>query len=275
MTGNEYLVLGASGKTGSRAVRLLRDRGVSVRAASRSSATRFDWQDPDTWAPALEGVTGVYLVVPHDPAWLDGFVEAMENAGVQRAVLLSSRNLEGNYLFEASMEVAETALQQSSLEWTIVRANFFMQNFSEEFLLPPVEAGRVALPTGGTPEAFIHAADIAAVMVAALLEDGHASKVYEISGPEAITYADAVAQIAEASGRSVVYQELTPEAYEQELAAAGYDRETIAEFNDLWKSVRDGLYSEVTDTVRQVTGREPISFRDYLAEVVAEKRVWR
>lgn len=274
MKDKEYLVLAASGKTGRRVVSQLRERGASVRPASRSSEIRFDWADPSTWPAALEGIAGVYLVVPEGPEPVQSFVAAMESAGVQRVVLLSSRNLEGNYLFEASMGAAEAALKASSLQWTIVRANFFMQNLSEDFLYSAVEAGRLALPTGNTPEAFINAEDIAAVAVTALLEDGHASKVYEVSGPEAITYADAIAQIVEASGYALVYEDLSPEAYEQELVSQGADSETVEAFNDLWKSVRDGLYSEVTDTVRQVIGREPISFGDYVAGVVAEKRVW-
>lgn len=279
MKQKEYLVIGASGKTGRRVVRDLRDRGESVRAASRSSETRFDWQDPTSWQPALEGIQGVYFVAPEDHALHEGstlmkdFVAAAESAGVERVVLLSARNLEGKYLFEASMVPAEAAVKASSLQWTIVRANFFMQNFDEEFLFEPIKAGSLALPTGNVPEPFIDADDIAAVVAAVLVEDGHNGRVYEISGSEAITYADAVAQIAEACGRPVAYEDLSPEAYEQELMRAGLEGEGLAEFCSLWQAVRDGVYAEPTDTVRQILGRDPIKFNDY-ARKVAKTGVW-
>src|SRR5690349_4044059 len=206
----EILVLGATGKTGRRVVDALGEAGVAVRAASRSSAVRFDWADRATWRPALAGTTGVYLIAPPDPADAAPFVDLAEQQGVRRVVLLSGRGLDRTprHVF-AGMHAAEDAVRASGLDWTVLRANNFTQNFSEQIWESEIRAGRLALPVDDTPEPFVDVRDVAAVAVTAFTGE-HAGQVYDLSGPVGVTFADAVAKIAARTGRPVELVRLTP-----------------------------------------------------------------
>ena len=165
------LVLGGTGKTGRRVAKRLRARGLPVRIGSRSAEPRFDWNDAATWASVLQGVGAVYityqpdLAVPGAVEAVWSFTKAALEAGVRRMVLLSGRG-------EEEAQRAEQALQDTGAEWTIVRATWFAQNFSEGFLLDAVLAGEVALPAGDVGEPFVDVDDIADVAVAALRKPG-------------------------------------------------------------------------------------------------------
>lgn len=264
------LVLGGTGKTGRRLVDTLRAQGKTVRAASRSGETRFDWSDQDTWPAALDGATAVYLIAPADPALADIFVKQATAAGVRRFVALSGRGIDKFPAeFFQGMAAAERAVRDSGAEWTIIRPNNFSQNFDEDYWLEPLQAGRLALPAGAVPEPFIDAQDIADVAAVLLTSDGHHGKVYDLSGPRAITFEAAVAKIAEASGKDIRYVELTPEQYRAELLDMGASEDIAAELNALFDGMRAGLYAEPADGVRQVLGREPIDFDTYVARAWA------
>lgn len=260
------LVLGGTGKTGRRLVNTLREQGETVRAASRSGETRFDWSDQDTWAAALDGTSAVYLVAPADPALADIFVKQATEAGVGRFVALSGRSVD---VFPAEffqgMAAAEHAVRDSGAEWTIIRPNNFSQNFSEDFWREPLLAGRLALPAGTVPEPFIDAQDIADVAAALLTSDGHNEKAYTLSGPKAITFEAAVAKIAKAAGRDLRYVEITAEQYRAELLDMGASEGDAAELNALFDWMRAGHYAEPADGVQRVLGREPIDFDTYAA----------
>ena len=148
------LVLGATGKTGRRVAERLTTRGLPVRLASRSGATPFDWEDRRTWAPALHNVKAVYLVyypdlsIPQAAETVRSFARLAVESGVERLVLLSGRGEEGAL-------ASEQAVKESGAEWTIVRASWFFQNFSEGYLLEPVIGGEVVFPAGNVTEPFI------------------------------------------------------------------------------------------------------------------------
>ena len=202
------LVLGATGKTGRRIARRLDQRGVAVRRGSRASEPKFDWDNHSTWAPALQGTSAAYVsffpdvAVPGAPDTIAEFAELAVKLGARRLVLLSGRG-------ETEAQRAEQALQASGADWTVVRCSWFMQNFSESFLLDPVLAGEVALPVGTVGEPFVDAEDIADVATAALTEDGHAGELYELTGPRLLTFEQAVAEIADATGRPIRYVPIT------------------------------------------------------------------
>ena len=196
------LVLGGTGKTGRRVVERLAARGVPTRVGSRSGEPPFDWEDRATWAPALRGVGAAYvsyypdLAVPSAPAAVGDLAALAVELGVRRLVLLSGRG-------EEEAQRAERILQEAGADWTIVRCSWFSQNFSENFMLDGVLDGVLALPVGDVREPFVDAEDIADVAVAALTEPGHAGQLYELTGPRLLTFAEAVAEIADASGRDV------------------------------------------------------------------------
>jgi uncharacterized protein YbjT (DUF2867 family) len=192
------LVLGGTGKTGRRIAARLTARGVPVRIGSRSADPPFDWENPATWAPALEDVRAVSisyqpdLAVPGAPEAVRSFTEFALEHGIRRLVLLSGRG-------EDEAQRAERAVQQTGGDITVLRLTWFMQNFSEDYMLDHVLSGVVALPAGDTPEPFVDADDIADVAVAALTDDRHIGEVYELTGPRGLTFADAVGEIATAA----------------------------------------------------------------------------
>jgi uncharacterized protein YbjT (DUF2867 family) len=261
------LVIGAGGKTGRRVVERLEAAGRLVRAASRSSETRFDWEDPTTWAPALDGVHAAYITYYPDLAFpgaadrVGAFAELAVARGVERLVLLSGRG-------EAGAKDAEERVQASGAAWTIVRCAFFNQNFSETFV-DDVRAGALAMPGGDTLEPFLDADDIADVVAAALLDDRHVGRLYELTGPRLMTLAEAAAAIGRAAGREVHYVPLTTEAYAADLHEHGMPEAVALPLAHMVAEVLDGRNAYLTDGVAQALGRPPRDFEDYARETAA------
>jgi uncharacterized protein YbjT (DUF2867 family) len=266
------LVTGGTGKTGRRVAQKLEALGVPVRIGSRSGDPAFDWDDPSSWTSALEGVKAAYLVYYPDLA-LPGAAETVEAfakqaiaQGVQHLVLLSGRG-------EAGARRGEQAVQNAGTDWTIVRASWFCQNFSEDFLLEPVLSGEIALPAGDVAEPFVDADDIADVAVAALTDRRHAGKLYEVTGPRLLSFADAAAEIGKASGRPVHYVPVTPDEYAAGAAEAGVPPDLVGALTDLFHEVLDGRNAYVTDGVQRALGRPARDFADY-ATTAARTGVW-
>ena len=266
------LVLGGTGKTGRRVAERLTARGLPIRIGSRSGEPPFNWEDQATWAPTLRNVGAVYmtyypdLAVPGAVDAVRSFIELAMASGIRRLVLLSGRG-------EEEAQRAEQVLQDSGADWTILRCSWFSQNFSENYLRDPVVNGEVVLPAGNVGEPFVDAADIADVAVAALTEDRHVGQLYELTGPRLLTFAEAVGEIAKATGREIRYVQVTPEQYASALAAVGLPAEFVWLVNYLFTTVLDGRNAHLTDGVRRALGREPRDFTDY-ARDAANAGVW-
>jgi uncharacterized protein YbjT (DUF2867 family) len=262
------LILGGTGKTGRRVAERLRAAGRPVRVGSRSGEPPFDWEDRSTWAGALDGTSAAYIsyfpdvAVPEAPEAIATFAEQAVAAGTRRLVLLSGRG-------EEEAERAEQALRGSGADWTIVRCSWFMQNFSEGYLRDPILAGTVALPVGEVPEPFVHADDIADVAAAALTEDGHADELYELTGPRALTFGQAVREIGRATGRPVAFTRITVDDYAHALRAEGLPDELVTLIAYLFGEVLDGRNAQLTGGVQRALGREPRDFADFAREAAA------
>ena len=200
MQNKPILVIGSSGKTGQRITRQLRELGHDVREGSRQSMTPFDWDKPDTWAKALHGVGAVYisyfpdLAFPGAPEKIEVLTKRAIDAGVAHLVLLSGRG-------ETHAQQCENIVGDCGLSFTLVRASWFAQNFNEGYLLEPVRDGVVALPAGDVREPIVDIDDIADVAVAALTDPIHAGKLYEITGPRLLSFAEAATEMSRAAGR--------------------------------------------------------------------------
>ena len=221
---------------------------------------------------ALLGTTAAYvsffpdLALPGAPAAVGAFAHEAVAAGVRRLVLLSGRG-------EEEAQRAERALAGAGADWTVVRASWFAQNFSEGHLLEPVLEGAVALPVGDVPEPFVDADDIADVAVAALTEDGHAGAVYEVTGPRALTFAEAVEEIGRACGRTLTYEPVPMAAYAAAMVEAGIPADVAGLMRYLFAEVLDGRNARPADGVKRALGREPRDFRDW-ARAAAATGVW-
>jgi uncharacterized protein YbjT (DUF2867 family) len=261
------LVLGGTGKTGRRVVERLAALGVPTRVGSRSGRPPFDWEDRSTWAPVLEGVGSAYvsyypdLAVPGASETVGSFAEMAVRSGVRRLVLLAGRG-------EPEAEQAEEAVRASGADLTIVRSTWFAQNFSEDYIVDGVRNGEVALPARDVPEPFVDADDIADVAVAALTDDRHIGQVYELTGPRLLTFADAVREISEATGRDIRYVPVSL----ADFAAAAYQDlpgEFIELLTYLFGEVLDGRNAHLADGVQRALGRKPRDFSDYARDVAA------
>jgi uncharacterized protein YbjT (DUF2867 family) len=266
------LVIGGTGKTGRRVLERLESRGVPTRSGSRSADPPFDWEDRETWAGALQGADAAYISYYPDLA-MPGAVEAVTavselalEQGVRRLVLLSGRG-------EEEAQRAERALRESGADWTIVRCSWFSQNFSEGFFSEQIAAGELVLPETSVPEPFVDVEDIADVAALALTEDGHVGQVYELTGPRALTFEEAVGEIAAATGREIRYVPVSMDEFAAGAIQAGQPPEVVEFLTYLFGEVLDGRNANLVDGVQRALGREPRDFSDFVRDAVASG-VW-
>jgi uncharacterized protein YbjT (DUF2867 family) len=266
------LVLGGTGKTGRRVVERLGARGLPVRVGSRSGQPPFDWGDESTWTPVLQGVRAAYipnpdLVVRDAPEVVRAFAELAIEHDVTRLVMLTGRG-------EDEAQRAEREVQATGADVTIVRCAWFMQIFSEDFLLDSIRAGEVVLPADdGQLDPFVDTDDIADVAVAALTEPGHAGQVYELTSPRLLSLPEAVAEIAKASGRDITYVPVSVGDYAAGAAELGAPAELVDFLTYLFSDVL-GKLAYVTNTVQRVLGRAPGDFTDYATRTAATG-IWK
>ncbi|MGB3492725.1 MAG: NAD(P)H-binding protein [Elainellaceae cyanobacterium] len=262
------LVLGATGKTGCRVAAALESKSVPIRMGSRSASPAFDWHHEASWDACLKDVKAVYinyapdLAVPGAPDTIHAFVDRAKHYGVERLVLLSGRG-------EAEAQACERIVQESGIEWTIVRASWFDQNFSEGAFLDMVMAGQITLPAGDIPEPFVDVDDIAEVAVAALTEPRHAGEIYEVTGPRLMTFADIATELSNATGREIAYIQIPHEDFVAGAERAGAPREMVWIMDYLFSTVLDGRNAYITDGIQRALGRPPKDFADYAREVAA------
>ncbi|MFI2630702.1 NmrA family transcriptional regulator [Streptomyces collinus] len=267
------VVTGATGRTGSRVARAAEAAGLTVRAASR--ATGFDWWDASTWADTLRGADAAYLAHPSDVG-APGAAEVVGalareavGLGVRRLVLLSARG-------EDQALPTEEALRSSGAAWTVVRAAWFAQNFSEGPLVAELrERGGLVFPAGEVREPFLDVRDIADVVVRVLASgDRHAERILRLSGARLLTFGQAVAEIAAATGRPLTYRAVSTRDYGEALAGFGVPPEEVAGMTEIFGTLLDGRNAHLSDGVREVLGRAPRDFGDFVREEAAAG-TWR
>ncbi|WP_431780353.1 NAD(P)H-binding protein [Streptomyces chumphonensis] len=275
--GGLTLVAGGTGRTGRRVAERLRARGVAVRAGSRRGEPPFDWHDPATWEAALEGATGVYLAYAPDLGTAEAtrvvadFAGAAARAGVRHVVLLSMRGRDDSRPTGVQARAAERAVRECGTTWTVLRAAWFFQNFSElDAFRASLRAGEFALPVGDGREAFVDTEDIAEVAVAALLDPApHAGRCYELSGGRLLSFWDAVAEIASATGREIRAVRPAPAEFAGALHEAGLPASEVELLGELLDRVSVGEMAYVSDGVREVLGRAPRDFGDFVKSSAA------
>lgn len=262
------LILGGTGKTGRRVAERLAAKGHRVRIGSRSAVPSFDWDNEKSWDKCLNGVTAVYITYTPDLAMpgaadaIQTFVNKAKEAGVKRLVLLSGRG-------EEEAQACEKIVRDSGLEWSIVRASWFNQNFSEGAFIDMVLNGVISLPAGDQVEPFVDVDDIADVAVAALSEDHHNGQVYEVTGPRLMSIADIAAELSRATSREITYVDVPHERFVAEVANSGAPKDVVWMLDYLFATVLDGRNAHLTDGVQRALGRPPKDFADYARDVAA------
>ncbi|MEW8505377.1 MAG: NmrA family transcriptional regulator [Candidatus Thiodiazotropha sp.] len=269
---SSILIIGKNGKTGSRVEQRLQDLGYTTRGVSRSTDPAFDWERPESWRNAMQGMHGAYvtyqpdLAVPAAQRAITDFVALSREVGLQHIVLLSGRG-------EAGAQRAEEIVINSGIDWNIVRASWFFQNFSEGFMLQGIEAGELALPAGDTPEPFVDADDIADVAVAALTRPGLRNRVFELSGPRAMTFSQCMDELSQALGRRVKYSRLAVDDFVADLEEQGLPEKMIWLMRELFTVVLDGRNSHPVNGVEEALGRPATDFSRYIRKAL-ESGAW-
>ncbi len=258
----QILVLGGTGKTGRLIASKLNDKNISIRIGSRSARPAFDWNMVSSWKESLNGVEKVYLnyapdlAIPGTRKVIKEFVEQAEYHGVKHVVLLSGRG-------ETEAQACEKIVQKSGLDWTIVRASWFYQNFTEGSFSDMVLAGKISLPVGNICEPFIDAEDIADVVVASLTEQGHIGKIYEVTGPRLMTFTEIASELSIATGHDITYVQISHEEFITAIKQSGAAKEVIWLLNYLFSTVLDGRNAYLSDGVQRALGRKPRDFMEY------------
>lgn len=265
---SNILVIGGTGKTGRKVADKLTKAGHKVRIGSRSACPSFDWNDSETWAGALEDMDKVYITFQPDLA-VPGALEAIEEltrqakqSGVQKLVLLSGKG-------EREAELCEQVVIHSGLDYTIVRASWFNQNFSESFFLEPILEGFVALPQAEVKVPFVDTDNIADVAVEALLHDKHNGKTYQLTGPRTLTFKEVIQEIAKATQRDIVFTPIALSAYTKLMKEQGVPADFIWLVEYLFTEVLGNPdNAEITNDIEHVLGRPPKDFSEYIKETV-------
>ena len=262
------LIIGKNGKTGSRVDTLLQSAGHQTRAVSRSTEPSFDWLKPEGWFEVMQGCDSAYvcfqsdLAVPAAKGAIAEFIRLAKKAGIRHIVLLSGRGEEG-------AQQAERLVINSGLNWNVVRASWFAQNFSEGFLIEGILSGRVALPAGDVPEPFIDADDIADVAFACLTKQDLTNQLFEVTGPEVLTFRDCVEIISEVIQRPIGFFPMTAEKFLFTLKQQGTPEDVLWLMNELFTVVMDGRNSHVVNGVEKALGRPATCFREYVLKTAA------
>lgn len=270
---SNILIIGGTGKTGRRVVEQLQKKGIQPRIGSRQATPSFDWDDKNTWIESLKGIEKMYITYYPDLA-VPGAKEAIESLtylakelGVKKIVLLSGKG-------EVEAEACEAIVKNSGVDYTIVRASWFNQNWSESFFLDPILSGEVALPMSNVLIPFVDANDIAEVAATVLLDNDYNGKTIEVTGPELITFKDIIHTISTVTNRNLNFHEITLEQYIEGMRQMQLPEDVIWLIEYLFSNVLTNPNNQkISKDIEQVLGRKARTFLEYAKET-AETEVW-
>lgn len=274
----QLLIIGATGSVGSELVTLLDRSCENVRAAARepeaarlSSTTSaefvaFDFERPETFATALDGVDRVFLIArpgdDHPDQVAIPLIREMKRQGIRHVVNLSAMGVETQNDF--GLRRVELYLEDSGIAFTHLRPNFFMQVFSSGPLLADIRStGGIHIPAADAKMSFVDVRDIAAVAAAALTGQRHTGKAYTITGGEALDHYEIARAISDATGKTVQYLPISEDTARQALSAAGFSAERVERLIGFYRLVREGFCAPVSRDVETVLGRPPITFSQF------------
>ncbi|MBA3822761.1 MAG: SDR family oxidoreductase [Ktedonobacterales bacterium] len=272
---DSILVTGATGNVGAAVMRGLAAAGVPARAAVRDvadvrhaghDAVRFDFAQPETFAPALAGVKQVFLMRP--PAlsdtkrYINPFIDAARAAGVEQIVFLSLLGAEK--IRVVPHRRVEQYLETSGVGWTFLRPSFFMQNLTTTHLHEIRDDNRIAVPAGNGRTSFIDGDDVAAVAVTTLTTPGHGGHAYDLTGSEALTYTQVAAEMTEVLGRRITYTHPSLLTFARGMHAQGQPTSFIVVTAAIYTTARLGLAATITPALADLLGRAPTTMQQFI-----------
>lgn len=261
----KQLIIGSTGKTGSRVMQRLTELGYTPVGAARGGEIYFDWNDATTWGPALNNVDSVYLTyypdlaIPKAPEDISRFCALAKIRGIKHITLLSGRG-------EPAAQVCENIVKGSGINWTIVRASWFNQNFSEGLFNQFILAGKIALPVDDTTEPFVDVDDIADVVVASLTQPEHSGELYEVTGSELLSFKQLAEKFSQVLARKISFEQISLEQFQQNLSQNGVESGAIETLTYLFNEVLDGRNEFLTDGIERALGRKPKTFSQYILD---------
>jgi len=278
------LVTGATGTVGRHVAAGLDDRDATVAAGTRDTDrardrvdgadnyVAFDFERPETWGAALEGVDGVFLVRPPsvDTDRVTDFVDAAGRVGVDQMAYLSTLGADRNVLIPHHR--IERRIADAGVPYTFLRASFFMQNFHEVHGRDVVERDEIFLPAGEGATSFVDARDVGAVGATVLVDPGHENAAYDLTGSAALPYDEVAAVFSDVLERGITYANPSIPQFVRRMWSYGHPPGYIAVMVGIYTTARLGLASRVTDDVERLLDRPPRQLDEYVADYAGEFR---
>jgi len=279
----KFLIIGATGRVGVELMRLLTEKGEAVRAATRNPSTasarlpfaeavEFDFNRPVTFAPALKGISKMFLIARPGDNHADKvampFIDMAKKESIRLIVNLTAMGVEQDESF--TLRLLEKYIEASGIPYVHLRPNWFMQNFNSGPMLADIRAtGGLHLPASDARLSFIDARDVAAVGSAALTEPRHAGNAYTLTGGEALDHTEVAAILSRTAGKTITYVPLSEEVACAALNRAGVAGDLIERWKNFYRIVRQGLCASVTHDAESVLGRPTIAFEQYAKDHAA------
>jgi uncharacterized protein YbjT (DUF2867 family) len=278
------LLTGSTGSVGLETAKCLANKGIPFRAMVRdiakASATgvssvewvKGDFDDDESLRRSLVGIERVFLLAPpveNLDVVESRFISIAEAVGVKHIVNLSAvgAGIDVPHRFGLWHGRTEKRLKESGLDFTILRPNFFMQNLIG--MAGMIKGGALYVPTGEGKAPFVDVRDIAAVAANCLIEPGHVGKTYEVTGPEAIGYADIAMTLTRVLGRDVSYVDVPDEAAADSMLKIGMPTWLVDALNELNTGMKANRFTAVSDSVERIGHKSPVSVEQFVREHVA------
>jgi uncharacterized protein YbjT (DUF2867 family) len=272
------LIFGARGQIGGELARLLQDDGHAVLRATHGPATEQDQAHIDLGSgtgidAAFARAQRAFLLCPpgftRQDLLLAPAIESAVRHGLNKVVLMTAMGADADP--ESPLRRAELQLERSGLAYTVLRPNWFMQNFHNFWLHSILAEGRIKLPVGSAKGSFIDTRDIAAVAAKVLGDSAHNGRAYDLTGAEALDHDQIAALLSEASGRAIRFEDISPEAMRAGLLAAGLPADYADFLLTILGYFKQGYAERITTSVQDILGRSPIGFADHAREF---RQVW-
>jgi uncharacterized protein YbjT (DUF2867 family) len=281
----KILITGATGHVGSKVFNILEVENVDVRGAvrnfekaedlklNRDDLVYFDYTKPETFEEAFEDIEKVLFIAPPlDPKAFELLKPAIDyviEKKVKHIVVLSAYGVEQSD--EIPLRKIELHVKNSGILYTIVRPNFFMENFTTGFLSEPIKNDReIVIPAGDGKTSFIDTRDIAAVIAEILINKIYINQVYILTGPEALNHYEIASILSEIWEKEITYKPISEEDMRDTLKSKGIPEENINMTLGLYYPVRKGFNAKITDDVGKVLGRDPVTFKKFLIECTSK-----